>query len=102
MRSIHNACFFTSSLVPAVNHYVKIQFEINSQLTKKELKEEIAVNHYVKIQFEINSQPNHRLYLCFSFAVNHYVKIQFEINSQHHELSKIVNRCCKPLRKNTI
>ena len=40
-----------------------------------------AVNHYVKLQFEINSQR--RLIAMMTFrAVNHYVKIQFEINSQ--------------------
>ena len=41
----------------AVNHYVKIQFEINSQNFATMDQQAYAVNHYVKIQFEINSQP---------------------------------------------
>ena len=61
----------------------------------------VAVNHYVKIQFEINSQRI-TSYRNGQNAVNHYVKIQFEINSQPHNSSIINLTRCKPLRKNTI
>ena len=76
MRSIHNVTTVDSKNGAAVNHYVKIQFEINSQHIGEIVDRSLAVNHYVKIQFEINSQQR-------PGTLKHLMR-------------------CKPLRKNTI
>ena len=84
-----------------MNPHVKIQFEINSQLTLGYVNSIALVNPHVKIQFEINSQHTDRILMYLGILVNPHVKIQFEINSQQSRVM-LNSYSCESSRKNTI
>ena len=56
---------------------------------------------HVKIQFEINSQLTPVLIAAITLVIAH-VKIQFEINSQHDSIDHRRMSSCDCSRKNTI